>query len=146
MSELISIIRTFFIAVKYLFKRPFTVKYHPNNDERIAPPERLRGELILNLPKCVGCALCFEACPNGNALEMVPYDNGNPKNKKKQVPQYNVGGCTFCGLCTEACPYGVLRMGKVYDRAYTNYEEMVHTPEELYEEWKRQMGEVVEEA
>jgi len=128
------------MAIAQMFKKPFTTKYHTTNKERIVEYDRLRGELIMNLPKCVGCTLCVQACPNA-ALKMVSYDNGNPRNKKKHVPSFNLGLCSFCALCVEACPYDVLEMGKVYDRAYATMEDMLRSPEEMYEDWIEQKGE-----
>jgi len=132
-------IRSLIMAVAQLFRKPFTTRYHTTNKNRIPDYDRIRGELIMNLPKCVGCGICVETCPN-LALNLIDYDNKNPKNKKQRVPELDLGLCSFCALCVDECPYGVLEMGQVYDRAYLTEEDMHRSPEEMYEDWIEQKG------
>ncbi len=141
---MLSNLRSWIIGFLGLFKKPITVKYRSDNEERIPLYDRLRGELILNLPNCRGCGFCVDACPN-ESLKMIDYDNGNPKNKDKKVPQHNLAMCTYCDLCVDACPFDTLKAGLVYDSAFYDVEEMIRSPEQLYEAWKEQRGKNEEE-
>ena len=140
MWQMIKNFRSFLIAFGEAFKKAFTVKYRTDNVERIPDFERTRGELIMNLPDCIGCGICVTTCPN-NALKLVPYESENPKNKKKVAPELNLGVCSYCALCVDECPYDVLAMGQIYDRAYLAMADMHRTPVKMYEEWIEQRGE-----
>ena len=137
-------VRSMLIGIVEFVKKAPTVTYRTDNEERIPMYDRLRGELILNLPKCIGCAICSEVCPN-NALNMVEYDSDNPKNKRKQAPHLDLGMCSFCGLCVEHCPYDVIQHGTKYDGAYLTMADMHRSPEMMYEDWVDQRGEEEEE-
>ena len=47
--------------------------------------------------KCIGCGVCFKACPQG-AFEFEKYDG----NKLGKVAKINAS-CTFCNQCLTAC-------------------------------------------
>ena len=136
--------QSFLIGIGEFIKKSPTVEYRTDNEERIPDFERVRGELILNLPECIGCGICVETCPN-NALKMVDYDSENPKNKKKRAPHLDLGMCSFCGLCVEQCPYDVLHHGTTYDKAYLTMADMHRTPHIMYEDWVEQRGEEEED-
>ena len=144
MGNLLTNIRSFFLGFIEFIKKAPTVAYRTDNEERIPLYDRIRGELILDLPNCIGCSICADTCPN-NALHMVDYDSENPKNKTKRAPHLNLGMCSFCGLCVEQCPYGVLQHGTTYDKAYLTMDDMHRTPAIMYEDWVEQRGEEEED-
>ena len=87
---------------KSFFKKPFTEKYP---FVRKDAPENLRGKLVWNPEKCIGCTMCVKDCPS-NALELLVVDKAN----KKFVMRYNIDRCTFCSQCVESCRFGCLEM------------------------------------
>ena len=135
---------SWFIAAKQAFTKSETVLYTTENKERIPVYDRIRGELIINLPECVGCGICVQSCPN-NSLKLVPYESKNPKNKRKLAPKVDLGTCSFCGICVDECPYDALAHGNAYDRAYLTLEDMRRGPVKMYEEWIEQRGEPEED-
>jgi formate hydrogenlyase subunit 6/NADH:ubiquinone oxidoreductase subunit I len=88
--------------LRSLFRKPITEDYPA---ERQAAPERLRGKLVWNPEKCVGCCLCAKDCPS-NALELITIDKAN----KRFVMRYDVGRCTFCAQCVLNCRFSCLEM------------------------------------
>lgn len=79
--------------LRNLRKKVATEKY-PFVKER--PPEGLRGKLIIDMAKCIGCGLCVFDCPAG-AIEMTG------KGPAAELKVY-LDRCHFCGQCAESCP------------------------------------------
>lgn len=59
--------------VKALFTKPATQNYPFT---KTIAPERLRGKLVYDPEKCVGCMLCMKDCPS-NAIELITVDKIN---------------------------------------------------------------------
>ena len=135
---------SWFIGVREAIRKPYVIEYTTDNEERVTLWERIRGEPIINLPKCIGCGICVQTCPN-NSLELVPIETDKPKNKKKMAPKLDLGTCSFCALCVDECPYDALAMGTAYDRAYLTMDDMRRSPVKMYEEWIEQRGEEEED-
>ena len=57
--------------------------------------------------KCIGCGVCFKACPQG-AFEFEKYDG----NKLGKVAKINAS-CTFCNQCLTACKFGAIEEKKI---------------------------------
>lgn len=100
-----------FEAIKYLFKKPKTLRYPFEPKE---PAQRYRGLHLNDWEKCTGCGNCLDICPNG-AITMIPIPEITPKSgEKNERPQIDYGRCCFCGLCVDVCPPGCLRLSKDY--------------------------------
>ena len=62
---MLSILRTLWDVLLHMFRRRETIQYP---DEKIVPPPRFRGRIILSRDpegqeRCVACYLCAAACP-----------------------------------------------------------------------------------
>ncbi len=118
-------------AFLQLFRKPFTVTYPEKEKPRA---ERFRGVHALNINTCKGCALCALNCPNF-AIQMV-----KRSDRKFRNPQVNLSRCMFCGLCVMACPFGSLTMTHIYDVVATTPEDLILTPENMYERYLKFKG------
>jgi len=102
-----------FKAVKYLFRKPKTLRYPFEKKE---PALRYRGFHLNDWDKCTGCGNCAYICPN-EASEMVKIPEITPKpseGMKNERPKLDYGRCCFCGLCVDICPAGSLRLSRDY--------------------------------
>jgi glutamate synthase (NADPH/NADH) small chain len=98
-------------AIKYLFKKPKTLRYPFEPKE---PAQRYRGLHVNEWEKCTGCGNCKDICPN-EAIVMVEVPDITPKpGEKNERPQIDYGRCCFCGLCVDVCPPGCLRLSRDY--------------------------------
>ncbi|MCK4527272.1 FAD-dependent oxidoreductase [candidate division WOR-3 bacterium] len=98
-------------AIKYLFKKPKTLRYPFELKE---PSERYRGLHLNNWDKCTGCGNCADICPNV-AIEMKEIPEIKPEEgEKNERPEVDYGRCCFCGLCVDICPTGSLRLSRDY--------------------------------
>lgn len=88
--------------VRSLVKRPATELY-PSVKKNA--PERLRGKLVWDPSKCVGCQLCIKDCPS-NALELIVIDKVN----KRFVMRYHADRCTYCAQCVQTCRFKCMGM------------------------------------
>ncbi len=102
-----------FKAIRYLFKKPKTLRYPFELKE---PALRYRGFHLNDWDKCTGCGNCADICPN-EAIEMVkiPELKSKPEEGvKNERPKLDYGRCCFCGLCVDICPPGSLRLSRDY--------------------------------
>jgi len=102
-----------FKAIKYLFKKPKTLRYPFELKE---PAARYRGFHLNDWDKCTGCGNCADICPN-EAIEMVKIPELEAKQEegiKDERPQVDYGRCCFCGLCVDICPPGSLTLTRDY--------------------------------
>ena len=89
-------------VIRSLFRKPATRNYPT---ERTETPERLRGQLVFDAEKCVGCCLCSKECP-ANAIEIITVD----KAAKRFVMRYHADRCVYCGQCEISCRQGCIDM------------------------------------
>ncbi|MEA1965529.1 MAG: FAD-dependent oxidoreductase [Candidatus Aerophobetes bacterium] len=100
-----------FKAIKYLFKKPVTLRYPFELKE---PSLRCRGFHLNDWDKCTGCGNCADICPN-EAVTMVEIPEIEAKpGEKNERPRIDYGRCCFCGLCVDICPPGSLRLSRDY--------------------------------
>ena len=60
--------------------------------------------LKIDLPTCIGCLQCIDACPFA-ALEQFETESGDTKVKVNEA-------CTLCGACVPACPVEAISLEK----------------------------------
>lgn len=109
------------ITLRTLFKKKITEMYP---EVKPTLPPRTRSSMSLDVPKCISCGLCVNACPN----KVITLTSSKDENNKKALTGYvmNTGQCLFCGLCTEACPTKALKNT-------TEFENAVYSKKDL--EW-----------
>jgi len=88
--------------VESFFKKTATQMYP---EEKIAPPERYRGELMYDPKACTGCCLCTKDCPS-KAIELVILDRA----AKRFVLKYHRDRCVYCGQCVVNCKFKCMGM------------------------------------
>ncbi len=86
--------------------------------------DRFRGHLVMvhdenNKHRCTACGICEKACPNGTISVLPTKDLAGRKVLGRYL--YRLAQCTLCNLCVESCPYRAISMGRefelaVYDR------------------------------
>ena len=90
--------------------------------ERIAPPERYRGELYFDPKACTGCSLCVKDCPS-RAIELTILDRA----AKRYVMKYHKDRCVYCGQCVVNCKFKCIAMSNedwehaVLEKKFTVY-------------------------
>jgi glutamate synthase (NADPH/NADH) small chain len=98
-------------ALKYLFKKPKTLRYPFELKE---PAKRYRGLHLNDWDECVGCGNCADICPN-EAIVMKEIPEIEPEDgEKNERPEIDYGRCCFCGLCVDICPTGALKLSRDY--------------------------------
>ena len=96
-----------FSALKYLGKKPHTVRY-PFETKKIA--DRYRGLHYNDIEECIGCGTCSTICQN-DAIDMIKVDGVEPKKGDSGLrPRVDNGRCCWCALCIEMCPTGSLSL------------------------------------
>lgn len=120
---LIDLIIGLLTSFKHIFKKKFTVSYPY---KKLTPSKRFRGFFYLDPSTCIGCNMCWKACPI-DIIYIKTHDEQTPEGKRKKVVDrfdINIQRCMFCGLCESACPNGSFKLtlrtgfyeGAVYDR------------------------------
>lgn len=101
------------------FKDPATQMYP---EEKIAPPERYRGELYFDPKLCTGCTLCVKDCPS-NAIRLTILDRA----AKRYIMEYHRDRCVYCGQCVVNCKVKCLHMSHAdWEHAVLSKEFIVH--------------------
>ncbi len=88
--------------VESFFKKSATQMYP---EEKIAPPERYRGELYFSPTACTGCSLCVKDCPS-KAIELTILD----RTAKRYVMKYHRDRCVYCGQCAVNCKFKCIEL------------------------------------
>ena len=88
-------------VVKNLLKKPVTRKYPFVVRD---PFPAFRGELVIDIEKCIFCGMCTRKCPS----QCLAVD------KEKGTWTCEVGACISCGYCVENCPTKCLSMKDVH--------------------------------
>ncbi|MFP3953069.1 MAG: FAD-dependent oxidoreductase [Candidatus Acetothermia bacterium] len=129
MSEQKSSVLSSLEAVKYLFRKPKTIKYPFELKE---PALRYRGFHLNDWDACTGCGNCEDICPN-DAIEMVEVpdlEDRPAEGMTNRRPQINYGRCCFCGLCVDICPAGSLSLSRDYLHIHFNTDTFTFVPKD----------------
>jgi NADH-quinone oxidoreductase subunit I len=114
------------ITMRNMLRGPITVQY-PR--EKVELPERARWAVELKLDeegehKCTACMACAKACPD--FIIDLEVSTDEERNKTIEHWRYEIGACMMCGLCVEACPFDAIQMGKDYELARFEPEELTY--------------------
>jgi len=101
-------------ALKNLLHKPATLSY-PNNREDVFTD--VRGKLVFDASKCVGCKLCVRDCP-AKAIEIEKVAD---KQFKAVV---SLDRCLFCGQCVDSCNRCALKCTNEFELADLKREDM----------------------
>jgi formate hydrogenlyase subunit 6/NADH:ubiquinone oxidoreductase subunit I len=85
------------LAVKNLFRKPFTHKYPY---QPIVLPHGFRGDFSWDKEKCVFCEICEKICPVG-AIRV---------DRDAKEYEVDIGKCIFCAECEKACPKNAIHL------------------------------------
>jgi len=115
-----SIFKGMGITARYLKEKPVTQQF-PH--ERWRMPDRFRGFVHNDVPRCTACLLCAKACP----VDCI-YIDVEGKGKERQMTRYAIdyNKCIWCSLCTEPCPTNCITMSHDYDHSVYLRERLVY--------------------
>ncbi|WP_235828949.1 4Fe-4S binding protein [Anaerosacchariphilus polymeriproducens] len=88
-------------VMKNLFSKPVTTAY-PAGPAKVQ--ERTRGQVSIDIDKCVYCTLCAMRCP-ANAIKV------DRNNKIWEIDRF---GCIQCANCVNVCAKNALSMDQHY--------------------------------
>jgi len=94
-------------ALAALFRKPATVSYPARREDVFS---NVRGKLVFDDKKCVGCRMCVRDCP-AKAIEIEKV----AEKQYKAVLQLD--HCIFCGQCVESCHSGALECTAEFELA-----------------------------
>lgn len=100
--------------LKNLLRGRATIMYP---EERRALPEASRGRLNFIRDLCVGCGLCWRACP---AAAIQPR-----RDERGLKPLFYVDRCIFCYLCVEVCPRKAIKGDREHAPVVVDRSELV---------------------
>lgn len=86
--------------------------------------KRYRGEISVDIDRCIGCGACARACPT-EGLEVERLEGGGVRIR------HDYGRCANCGQCELACPRDAIRLRPSFRRAVTSLDQ-------LHREWRRE--------
>lgn len=93
-------------VIKNLFRKPATRKYPYEVRE---PFPNYRGELVIDIDKCIFCGTCSRKCPS----QCIVVD------KAAGTWQCDPHACVYCGVCRDNCPTKCLSMKDVHRKPVT---------------------------
>ena len=80
-------------------------------------PDRLRGKVVIDPEKCVGCGVCKNSCVAG-AIDISP---------KKDKSGYTItvwrNSCCLCASCRHYCPTGAITLTNDWHHAHEQSEK-----------------------
>lgn len=82
-------------------------------------PYGYRGKPEHDVKQCIACGACAEVCP-ANAIQMSV-----DLAADTITWQINYGRCIFCGRCQENCPIDAIKLGKEFELAVMDADDLV---------------------
>lgn len=84
-------------------------------------PTGSHGTIKLDIPKCIACGLCVNACPN----KVIQLASAKDDSNKKKLTGYKMlfERCLYCGLCVESCPAKALLWTPDFEHACYDRED-----------------------
>lgn len=76
------------------------------------PPDRFRGRIEIDEPKCNRCGSCIDICPTGAYTWVTGYEG--------RALQLSHARCIFCGSCKDVCPSGAIAITHDFELASAN--------------------------
>ncbi len=128
---MLSQVRTLWLVLRHLLRRPVTIQYP---EQKVKLPARWRGRIVLTRDpdggeRCVGCYLCAAACPvDCIALQAAEDPHG------RRYPEFfriNMARCILCGFCEEACPTYAIQLTPDFEMAEYRRQDLVYEKEDL---------------
>ena len=119
------------LTMGYLLSpRKVVTQQYPENRESLKMMDRFRGGVVMihddnNEHNCTGCSMCERACPNGSISVLNTKNLAGKKMLGRYI--YRLSQCTFCNLCIEACPFGAIEMGREFELAVYDREQLTQT-------------------
>ena len=101
-------------ALKNLVEKPVTVSYPENRDDVFT---NIRGKLVFDAEKCVGCKLCVRDCP----AAAIKIEEVEPKQYRAVLL---MDRCIFCGQCVDSCNKAALQCSPEFEVAGFDRESM----------------------
>ena len=102
------------LALKSLFQKPATVSYPARRDDAFT---NVRGKLVFEAEKCVGCKMCVRDCP-ARAIEIEKVAD------KQYKAILHIDGCIFCGQCVDSCHKDALKCTTEFELANLDRKKM----------------------
>jgi formate hydrogenlyase subunit 6/NADH:ubiquinone oxidoreductase subunit I len=94
-------------ALFSVVRKPATVLYP---FERLVPPPNMRGKIVGDANKCIGCKLCMRDCPS-DAIHII-------KTGEKQFDiEFDLDRCIYCGQCVDSCNKDALALSAEFELA-----------------------------
>lgn len=114
-DDILALFDGFITVFKHALKPRVTLEYPEIKQEL---DDNFRGKHQFCIDKCLGCGICQKVCP-ANAINIIKNDN--------KVVEYVIdySKCIFCGNCAEYCTKNAISMGKDYELASDNKNDLV---------------------
>jgi len=94
-------------ALKNMFSKTATVTYPYDRGNVFT---NVRGKLVFDASKCVGCRLCVRDCP-AKAIEI------EKTGDKEYKAVLEIDKCVFCGQCVDSCNKGAIQCTPEFELA-----------------------------
>jgi len=101
-------------AIRALFKKPATVSYPAGREDVFS---NVRGKLVFDSSKCIGCKMCVRDCP-AKAIEIEKVAD----KQFKAVLQ--IDRCIYCGQCVDSCHKDALKCTTEFELANFDRKDM----------------------